>query len=410
MQFSQIPDHDEVKEKLTDLVNNNRLSHALLFLGKEGSGALPMAIAFAQYILCERNQSVGKEKPPSLFGDEASPETIVWPDSCGVCATCSKVNQLIHPDLHFSYPALKRDPRHDKVLSTDYAAPWREFIGESPYGNVGDWIDFLKANSKLKIESPANKQGNITVHECEDILRKFSLKAFENKYKILIMWMPEYLGVMGNKLLKLIEEPPPDTLFIFVAEDESRILPTILSRTQLIKIPLFDHATLCDTLVKNDGVDEEKASQIATLAEGNIREAFQLMQNSEEDWHDLLKSWLNVSYKNSVSTLLPLLDELNRLGREKQKQFLKYFIHITRQSILLEYIHDGKSSSIPPKEMELALNINKLCGFEAKEAIIEEMEKSIYYIERNAHAKMLFHALTIRLHHIFKDKSLILVQ
>jgi DNA polymerase-3 subunit delta' len=157
-------------------------------------------------------------------------------------------------------------------------------------------------------------------------------------------------------------------------------------------------------------VDEEKASQIATLAEGNIREAFQLMQNSEEDWHDLLKSWLNVSYKNSVSTLLPLLDELNRLGREKQKQFLKYFIHITRQSILLEYIHDGKSSSIPPKEMELALNINKLCGFEAKEAIIEEMEKSIYYIERNAHAKMLFHALTIRLHHIFKDKSLILVQ
>ena len=411
MQFSQIPDHDEVKEKLTDLVNNNRLSHALLFLGKEGSGALSMAIAFAQYILCERNQAAGKEKPPSLFGDDdVPPENTMWRDSCGVCATCSKVNQLIHPDLHFSYPALKRDTRHDKVLSTDYAAPWREFIQESPYGNVSDWIDFLKANSKLKIESPANKQGNITVHECEDILRKFSLKAFENKYKILIMWMPEYLGTMGNKLLKLIEEPPPDTLFIFVAEDESRILPTILSRTQLIKIPLFDHETICETLVKNEVVDEEKASQTATLAEGNIREALQLIQHSEEDWHDLLKSWLNVSFKNSVSTLLPLLDELNRLGREKQKQFLKYFIHITRQSILLEYIHDEKSSVIPPKEMELALNINKFCGFEAKEAIIEEMEKSIYYIERNAHAKMLFHALTIRLHHIFKDKSLILVQ
>lgn len=410
MQFSQIPDHDVVKEKLTDLVNNNRLSHALLFLGKEGSGALPMAIAFAQYILCERNQSAGKEKPLSLFGDEAAQESVLWADSCGVCATCSKVNQLIHPDLHFSYPALKRDARHDKVLSTDYAASWREFIEESPYGNVSDWIDFLKANSKLKIESPANKQGNITVHECEDILRKFSLKAFENKYKILIMWMPEYLGPMGNKLLKLIEEPPPDTLFIFVAEDESRILPTILSRTQLIKIPLFDHDALCDTLVKNNDIDEEKASQIATLAEGNIREALQLIKNSEEDWHDLLKSWLNVSYKNSVNTLLPLLDELNRLGREKQKQFLKYFIHITRQAILLDYIQDAKSSPIPPMEMELALNINKFCGFEAKEAIIEEMEKSIYYIERNAHAKMLFHALTIRLHHIFKDKSLILVQ
>lgn len=409
MQFSQIPDHKEVKEKLTDLVNNNRLSHALLFLGKEGSGALPMAIAFAQYILCDRNQSAGKEKVPSLFGDEAPSETIVYTDSCGVCATCSKVNQLIHPDLHFSYPALKRDTRHDKVLSTDYAAAWREFIEEAPFGNVSDWIDFLKGNSKSKIESPANKQGNIGVNECEDILRKFSLKAFENKYKILIMWMPEYLGTMGNKLLKLIEEPPPDTLFIFVAEDESHILSTILSRTQLIKIPLFNHNALCKTLIEKEEISEDKASQVAALAEGNMREALLLAQNSEEDWHDLLKAWLNVSYKNSVSTLLPLLDEMNKLGREKQKQFLKYFIQLTRQAILIQYLPQEKTIGMPEKEMELATNINKLCGMEAKEAIIEEMEKAIYYIERNANARMLFHALSIRLHYIIKDKSLILV-
>lgn len=410
MQFSTIPDHTEVKEKLTDLVNNNRLSHALLFLGKEGSGALPMAIAFAQYILCERNQGSGKEAPPSLFIEEAASTPLAWTDSCGVCTTCIKANQLIHPDLHFSYPAIKRDSRHDKVLSTDYAAAWREYIVENPFGNVGDWLDFLKSNTKLKIENPANKQGNITVHECEDILRKFSLKAFENKYKILIMWMPEYLGPMGNKLLKLIEEPPPDTLFIFVAEDESSILPTILSRTQLIKIPLFEHIKICESLVKMENVDEVKAAQIATLSEGNMREALQLLKHSEEDWHDLLKSWLNVSYKNSVITLIPLLDELNKLGREKQKQFLKYFIHITRQAILLDYVQDAESSQIPTKEIELALNINKFCGLEAKEAVIDEMEKSIYHIERNAHAKMLFHALTIKLHYIFKDKSLILVQ
>ncbi len=410
MQFSQIPDQKEVKEKLTDLVNNNRLSHALLFLGKEGSGALPMAIAFAQFILCERNQSAGKEKAPSLFGDEEPSETIIYTDSCGVCPTCAKVNQLIHPDLHFSYPALKRDARHDKVLSTDYAAPWREFIEEAPFGNVSDWIDFLKGNAKSKIESPANKQGNIGVNECEDILRKFSLKAFENKYKILIMWMPEYLGAMGNKLLKLIEEPPPDTLFIFVAEEEGRILPTILSRTQLIKIPSFNHKAVCKTLLKNDDISEDKASQVATLAEGNMREALLLAQNSEEDWHDLLKAWLNVSYKNSVSTLLPLLDEMNKLGREKQKQFLKYFIQLTRQAILLQYLPFEKTSGMPEKEMELAANINKLCGMEAKEAIIEEMEKATYYIERNANARMLFHALSIRLHYIIKDKSLILVQ
>ncbi len=139
--------------------------------------------------------------------------------------------------MHFSYPALKKDSRHDRVLSTDYISEWREFIQQSPYSNVTDWINFLKENSKSKIENPVNKQGNISVFECDDISHKISLKSFESNYKILIMWMPEYLGKEGNKLLKLIEEPPANTLFIFVAEDEEAILPTILSRTQLIKIP-----------------------------------------------------------------------------------------------------------------------------------------------------------------------------
>lgn len=411
MQFNNIIAQHEVKHQLKELVQKNRLSHALLFLGKEGSGALPLAIAFAQYILCEKvNPKAKKDIAVSLFGDKET-ETIPTngEDSCGVCASCNKADQLIHPDLHFSYPALKKDSKHDRVLSTDYITEWREFIQKSPYGNVSDWIHFLKENPKAKIESPINKQGNITVHECDDISRKLSLKAFESDYKILIMWMPEFLGNSGNKLLKLIEEPPPDTLFIFVAEDENAILPTILSRTQLIKIPSLNNEDIESVLINDYNISTERAEQISAIAEGNFREALQLLQNAEEDWQAQVRDWLNVTLKNNVNAQLKWIDETSRLGREKQKQFLKYFIHLLQQAIRVRYLNESNLSSTPEDEKDFAMRLNKMCSIEAQEAIVSELDKAIYYIERNAHAKMLFHALTIRLYHIIKDNSLILV-
>jgi DNA polymerase-3 subunit delta' len=411
MQFDQVIAQHEVKHHLRELVRKNRLSHALLFLGKEGSGALPLAIAFAQYILCEKvNPKAQKDIAVSLFDDKEI-ETIPTnrEDSCGVCASCNKAEQLIHPDLHFSYPALKKDSKHDRVLSTDYIAEWREFIKKFPYGNVSDWIHFLKENPGAKIESPINKQGNITVHECDDISRKLSLKAFESDTKILIMWMPEFLGNSGNKLLKLIEEPPPDTLFIFVAEDESAILPTILSRTQLIKIPSLDNVDIESVLINDYNIPTERAEQISAIAEGNFREALQLLQNAEEDWQAQVRVWLYVTLKNNVNAQLKWIDETSRLGREQQKQFLKFFIHLFQQAIRVRYLDESNLSSTPVDERDFATRLNKICSMEAQEAIVNELDKAIYYIERNAHAKMLFHALTIRLYHIIKDNSLILV-
>lgn len=410
MQFNQIIAQAEVKRRLIELVQKNRLSHALLFLGKEGSGALPLAIAFAQYILCEKvNPKAKRENAVSLFGEE---ETEIIPanleDSCGVCASCNKAGQLIHPDLHFSYPALKKDSKHERILSTDYIVEWREFIQKFPYGSAVDWINFLKENSKAKIETPVNKQGNITSAECEEILHKLSLKAFESDYKILIMWMPEFLRNEGNKLLKLIEEPPPNTIFIFVAEDENGILPTILSRTQLIKIPALENEDIEEALIQKD-IAREKAAQIAAVSEGNFREALQLLQNAEEDWQAQVREWLNVTVKNNVNAQLKWIEDISRLGREKQKQFLKYFIHLLQQAVRIRYLDENNLSSIPEDERDFAFRLNKMCGIEAQEAIVNELDKAIYYIERNAHAKMLFHALTIRLYHIIKDNSLILV-
>ncbi|RYY00110.1 MAG: hypothetical protein EOO53_22520, partial [Gammaproteobacteria bacterium] len=208
------------------MVQHNRLSHALLFLGKEGSGALPMALAFAQYVSLLPTNNGSQE--PSLFGEPVEVKLPATADEADTWMqkqpSFSKAAQMVHPDIHYSYPVIKKTTRSDeKPVSTDWAAEWREFIQQYPYGNVYDWLQAIGAE---------NKQGNITAQECNDIIRKLNLKSFESGYKILVLWMPEYLGKEGNKLLKLIEEPPADTLFILVAENESSILSTILSRCQ----------------------------------------------------------------------------------------------------------------------------------------------------------------------------------
>ena len=375
MLFSTIPGQDEVKQNLVQMVANNRLSHALLFLGKEGSGALQLAKALAQYIVCEHKKE----------------------DSCGSCASCKKASGMIHPDIHFSFPTISRNSG-DKPVCNDFIEEWRIFNTEMPYGNAFDWLQSIEAE---------NKQGNITAHECEDIIRKLNLKSFESGYKILIQWMPEYLGTSGNKLLKLIEEPPEKTLFILVAEDESKIIPTILSRTQLIKINRLKTADIQSWLIEQKQVPKEKAALIAPLAQGNLREALHLLHHGDEDWQELLREWLNAILKNGPVAQVKWVDEMSKLGREKQKQFISYFIHLLSVSV---YISNNEiPDDVAENEIDFAQRLIKLAGTSQIQAIVEELDKSIYYIERNANPKMLFMALSIKFYHIIKDKSVILV-
>lgn len=410
MQFDEIIGREAEKEQLRELVQKNRLSHSLLFLGREGSGALQMALAFAQYILCERVHPKEKTAGPSLFGDlEEVPQDVVSRiDSCGACAACLKAGQNAHPDLHFSYPVLKRDARHDRVLSVDYISEWRQFLKEQPFGNITDWLDFLKQSPTAKIDSPANKQGNISVHECEDILNKLSLRPFESDFKILVMWMPEYLGKEGNRLLKLIEEPPAGTIFIFVAEDESEILPTILSRTQMIKIPLPEDTDVEKYLVEKNA-DQAQAARVASVASGNIREALSIFGRHDEDWQQVIRNWLNVIFKNKVDDQIKWIDEVNQAGREKQKQLLVYFLHLLEISLRMTYLDDDQVKVLDESEKDFALTLTAMCDLEILTEMAEELNKSIYYIERNANSKLLFHALTIRFFHLIKQKQLILI-
>ncbi|SDX44821.1 DNA polymerase-3 subunit delta' [Hydrobacter penzbergensis] len=397
MQFKDVIGQSATKQHLVEMVEQNRLSHALLFLGREGSGTLPLALAFAQYVV---SQPVASPEVADLFGGftalESKPSFLTPEQVVGESAF-QRAEQLIHPDLHFSYPVIPRKSG-DKPVSTDYISEWREFITQFPYGNVYDWLQFIGAE---------NKQGNITADECNDIIRKLSLKSFESEYKVLVLWMPEYLGKEGNKLLKLIEEPPPNTLFILVAENDEQILPTILSRCQLVKIPSLENNEVEQALVERAQASVETARQIAGISEGNYREALQLLQHSDEDWQSLLRDWLNATLKGGPLAQVKFTEEVSKLGREKQKQFLRYFNHLLELSVRIKVLGAGQLM-MGDNERDFALRLNKIASVSQQQAIIEELDRAAYYIERNANAKMLFQALTIKLYHIIQNKTLIL--
>ena len=402
MLFKNVLGQQEVKQHLIEMVNQNRLGHALLFLGKEGSGALPLAFAFAHYII---NQPFSQEEA-SLFGPESQTlEPPSTPDEADEWTAqqpgFSKANALVHPDIHFSYPVVTKKAGSPPI-SSDYISEWREFIKSYPYGNIYDWLQFIGAD---------NKQGNITAQECNDIIRKLNLKSFESGYKVLIMWMPEYLGKEGNKLLKLIEEPPANTLFILVAENESAILSTILSRCQLVKVPALEQEVIERALIERNNCSQEKARQIAGVSNGNYREALHLLQHADEDFHSLLREWLNATLKQQLGAQAKFIDEISRLGRETEKQFLRYFTHLIEQSIRLEALSGTAREQflevLAPVEADFISRLNKMMNLAQKEAVAQELDKAAYYIERNANAKLLFHALTIKLFHIVKNNVII---
>ena len=235
---------------------------------------------------------------------------------------------------------------------------------------------------------------------------KLSLKPYEAEYKVLVLWMPEYLGKEGNKLLKLIEEPPANTLFILVAENEELVLQTILSRCQLVKVPQLQTSDIEKALIERANLPAETARQIAGISEGNYREALHLLQHSEEDWQSLAKDWLKFIIRKMLPEQVKWVDEISKIGREKQKQFLRYFNHLLQQSIRIKVL-GVENVMLPENEKDFAQRLNKIASVSQQEAMVEELDKASYYIERNANGKMLFQALSIKLFHIIQNKMVL---
>lgn len=371
-----------IKQQLQDMVSQNRLSHALLFLGPEGSGALQLAVAFAQFVVSKPTKG---PEVQDLFGG-----TSILPSSEeDLLAIQQRADNLMHPDLHFSFPVISQKSG-DKPISAHFIAEFREFLKVSPYSNVFDWLQFINAE---------NKQGNISADECLDIIKKLSLKPFEAETKVLVMWMPEYLGKNGNKLLKLIEEPPANTLFILVATNEEAILPTILSRCQLVKIPPLEAKDIEEALISRASVEPLKAKQVASIAEGNYREAILQLQYASEDWQNLTKEWLRCITRRLHADNIKFIEEISKLGREKQKQFLRYFNHLLEQNVRLKVL--GIDNVVmEASELDFAQRMSKIASVSQIEALVEVLDNGAYYIERNANSKILFMAMSIKITHI----------
>ena len=364
MLFSEIVGHDDLKKRLIQSVNENRVAHAQLFVGTEGRGKMALAIAYAQYINCQnRTES----------------------DSCGVCPSCKKYMSLSHPDLHFIFPtatnkSVKKDPESDLFL-----AEWREYFSDCQgYVNLSEWFD------KLDIE---NKQGIINVRDASTVIRKLSFKSYESEYKVVILWMPEKLNVFSaNKLLKLIEEPPEKTLFLLVAENQEEVLSTIRSRCVLVKVPRLDTAVIKDALVEKCGCSEQLALDAATMSNGSwpLAKRFSNDIDNEMLYADTFRKWMRYCFKGAVPELIDFVaNEIKGLGREKQKALLEYGLNIFHCSLL---INNNISSAVmlTSAEKTFAQNFAPYINMKNVTQICALFEESINQIVRNANAQLVF--------------------
>lgn len=365
MLFKEIIGQQAVKDRLTRSVKEGRISHAQLFLGPEGSGGLAMAVAYAQYISCSNREDT---------------------ESCGQCSSCIKYNKLIHPDLHFVYPvALSKDVR----TSSDVAGDWRNAFLNNPYITLFNWFEQLSAE---------NKQAIIGVEESAEILRKLSLTTYEAEYKIMIIWQAEKMNqAAANKLLKILEEPPDKTLFLLVCENEEQLLRTIVSRTQLIKINKLKDEELAEALVSNNGMAIDAAQKIAHLSDGSYSEALSLISENENAAQNLasFQKLMRASLKFDPKAVLTWIDEIAAAGRERQKNFLNYALHIMRESLVLNYA-DASLIRLGADEQEFVKKFSPFIHASNVERFIEELNTAHYHMERNANPKILFMDLAFK--------------
>jgi DNA polymerase-3 subunit delta' len=362
---------DNIKAQLLKAVQQNRVSHGQLFLGPEGCGNLAMALAFAQYLNCENKGAT---------------------DACGTCPSCVKAAKYIHPDIHFTFPFVTIDK---KEKCADWLPEWRQFLVNNVYGNYNDWIQQTGAE---------NKQGNINAKECMDILHRLNFKSFESPYKILILWLPEFLEKEGNRLLKMIEEPPENTVFIFVAYDADKVINTILSRLQLIRFPRLNDYAISMQLEKQYNLSTQQSKQIAAMSEGSYREALQLLSLTENENTATLRSWMEHLYRKNIKELAIWNDAFAKWGRENQKHFFHYCIHFFREIILLQ-TGTGSLVRITDAGLKMAEGLSKLLDIDKSFALITLFEKSIYFIERNANARILITYVTSEIMHIIHARK-----
>jgi len=369
MNFSHIPGQKAVIDRLRCSVAENRVSHALLFYGPEGSGKFAIALAFARYISCEKRTAE---------------------DACGVCPSCVKYDKLIHPDLHFVFPVIKKKSGTE-VVSDTYLPQWRAMVLKSPWFSLSTWTEAMEV---------ANEQALIPVAEASEIIRKLSLKSFESDFKIMIIWLPEKMNAeTANKLLKMIEEPPARTLFILVSEEDDRLLPTITSRCQHIRIPAISSADLSAHLVRAAGMDPARAEEIAAIANGNMVRAMELAREDDNTTvHlDRFTRLMRTGYARDIQSLVSWSEETAALGRERQKSFLSYALRMIRENFIMNFRgKENKLVYLTQPEDEFSLKFHPFINENNINALNREFNLAYAHVESNGNTKMIFLDLALK--------------
>lgn len=382
MQFSEILGQEYIKSHLTKSAASGRIPHAQLFIGPEGSGTLPMAIAYAQYILCN---NVGSENEG---GNE----------SCNL-----KFENISHPDLHFIYPTVTTDSVKTKPKSIDFLTEWREFVQEHPYGGLFDWYRTLGVQ---------NKQGEIRVEDAESILKSLALKSYEGGYKIIIIWMADKMNIASsNKLLKLLEEPTDKTLFLLISENEEDIIQTIRSRCQVLHFNALNENVIAQTLVSRENIDPRTAKKVAHQAQGNFNKALHLLHEDGEElpFEEWFVLWVRAAFRakgnaSAINDLILWSEQIASLGRETQKKFLQFCIDMFRQALLLNYQTTSLVYMEPKVEKFKLENFAPFVNGNNINEIFKELSDAIYHIERNGNAKIILTDLSIKLTRLIHKK------
>ncbi len=376
MQFKNVIGQHVIKGKLAAMVNSGKMPHALMLMGPEGNGNLALALAISQYLLCIKKSDT---------------------DSCGECPACQRNEKMIHPDVHFTFPVIRKDGAKSPPVSTDYITEWRTAVIANPYLNYHEWLQHIGAE---------NKQGNITADECRNVIRQLSLKTFEDSYKIQIIWLAEYLGYEGNILLKILEEPPSNTLFILIVENSELMLNTVLSRTQIVKINAIEDADIKNELLSRFETTESTAGRLARICDGNFNVALNYAEGDDNVNDQLLRNWLlacfNLKQKNSGSNVLSLqewIDDISKTGRENQKVFLKYALFFLRECCLISSL--GKSEKLVDDELTFASKLTSYLDEEQITVLTKIVNDLYYYVERNGNPKILFAASSFKIASVF---------
>lgn len=375
MFLEDIPGQNNIKSYLNKIIREKRFPHAMLILGEQGSGILPFALSIASALEC------------------SDPKEGI---ACQICPSCLKSKQFIHPDIHFSFPVIKKDNlKRDETTSKDFMSEWRSFLDQNPYGDINDWLAHLNATDKT---------ANINVAECNNIIKNLSLKTYEGPYKVQIVWCAEMLGKEGNRLLKLIEEPTDNTVILLLSNNRNAILNTIRSRCQILAVPPFEDDAVKSLILEESELNGDLLDEVIYLSAGDMRKAKAMALRADKAYSEELLNWLRAAYSGDPEMITNWVDNMASGGKQQLKTFFQYGLHFFREFLLALNSRETDKLKLSSAEKNAVLKMTKIIDYDKTVAIEQLLNKCIVHIGRNLSIKILLMHMSLEINKILRSE------